>query len=256
MISSWFEPFNDDVYRDWHGNPHWLSTTGWFPGDGALFPTDNGSMEKRFIPFVVEQVDRYVRKIIGTGTKFVLSLDVHSSRNGYDWPENCVAKGIEVVQSPPNTSHFLQPCDAYINKSFQFTIRTLRDELCSIEVQDTKSMGFKLKLGVAGYRALSEGTIQASFTILGLWPMDYRFLDKFKTEESMHREKVRTMKARLDQRKGRSGGFTVLNRHTDASMFQEITNVMGQRLGLSTTISRLSKILSERRTVQEIVCPL
>lgn len=76
------------------------------------------------------------------------------------------------------------------------------------------------------------GTIQASFTTLDLLPMDYRFLNKFSTEDTMLRDKMRTMTVHLDQRKCSSVGVTMPNFQTDASTLQEITNVMQQRLGL------------------------
>lgn len=253
VMSNWFDPLRGDQYCDESGNPHWFATGGWFPADAALFPTENGSMEKRVIPFVVDHVHRHVRKVLGPTVKFVLSLDGHSSRNGYDWLESCNAKGIEVVQSPANTSHFLQPCDSYINKTFQSTVRTVRDEICAVEVQDVKSMGFKLKLGVAGFRALSEGIIQASFTTLGLWPMDYRFLQKFRTEEATQRERLNALKSRVASSKGCGGRLAVLNRHADTSTLRDITNVISQGLKPSTTIDRLSKILSERKTVHGIL---
>lgn len=37
VMSSWIEPLNDDFYRDSDGKPHWLSTTGGFPGTQRCF---------------------------------------------------------------------------------------------------------------------------------------------------------------------------------------------------------------------------
>lgn len=125
---------------------------------------------QNLLPLLVGHVDLHVRKIIGPEKIFVILLDGHSSHNWYDWLDLCVAKNIEVVQNPANTSHCSQPCDAYIKTAFQRTIRETRDEVCALQVHDAKSMGFKLKLGIAGFRALSEWVIQASFTTLGLWP--------------------------------------------------------------------------------------
>eukprot|EP00171_Calliarthron_tuberculosum_P002548 IDg2548t1 len=71
----------------------------------------------------------------------LLCLDGHSSRNGHN---GC--RGLSGL------------CE---------------DELCSMAISDTKSIGFKLMLAVAGYRAINEGIVQASFTTTGLWPMDY-----------------------------------------------------------------------------------
>ena len=143
-------------------------------------PIANGSMEKGIVPLLVDHIERNVRTLpVG---KIVVCLDGHSSRNGFDWLESCVEKGIEVVQSPANTSHFLQPCDSFIYKCFQKAVRTQRDTLCLMAVSDTKAIWFKLMFGAAGFRAISQGIVQASLTATGLWPMDYRFLNKFRTE--------------------------------------------------------------------------
>lgn len=69
---------------------------------------------------------------------------------------------------------FLQPCDAYIKTTFQCTIGETCDAL---QVQDLKAMEFNLKLGIAGFRALSRGVMQASYTTLRPWPMDYWFVE-------------------------------------------------------------------------------
>lgn len=91
-ISSWIEPLSDPCNLDMNGNPHLAVTKGWFPQEVAMFPSENCSMETTFLLLLVEHVDLHVRKAIGPEKTFFISLDVHSSRNAYDWLELCVAK--------------------------------------------------------------------------------------------------------------------------------------------------------------------
>ena len=87
------------------------------------------------MPFSMEHIDRNVRKIVPPGTTFALCLDGHdwhASRNGFEWLELCVIKGCEVIQSPANTSYFLQPCDASINMCFKSCSLSPPGDLLSI----------------------------------------------------------------------------------------------------------------------------
>lgn len=60
---------------------------------------------------------------------YVLCLNSHSSRQGKDWSEFCIDYKREVMQSPANTSDFLQPFDNEVTKK-QYRFRTIRDEIC------------------------------------------------------------------------------------------------------------------------------
>lgn len=64
-------------------------------------------------------------------------------------------------------------------------------------LSDTKSRGFKLKLCIACYRAVTEDEIMRSFTDTGLWPMDYRFLKRFDTGEQRQKEGGRRLAAHM-----------------------------------------------------------
>ena len=78
-----------------------------------------------------------------------------------------------------NTTHLLQPCDQSVNKSFQRTVRNTRDELFMMSHVPWANSAFKIKLAVAGHRALTPEVARKSFVEAGLWPMNYQFLDRF-----------------------------------------------------------------------------
>lgn len=126
----------------------------WMTKGIAIFYLCNGSMEQRLIHVLIEHLDKHVSQFLPRERKYVLSLDGNLSLNGQKWLQLAKLIEREVVQSPANTSHFLQPCDSYINKTFQTSIRCTRDDLCSMAISDTKSMDFKLKLVSEGYRAM------------------------------------------------------------------------------------------------------
>ena len=82
-----------------------------------------------------------------------------------------------MVKLPANTKHLLQPCDQSDSRNFQETVRSTRDELLIIRHMTWDNSAFKIKLTVAGYRALTPEIARKAFYKSGLWPMDFRFLD-------------------------------------------------------------------------------
>lgn len=71
----------------------------------------NGSMAMKIIKNLVQHVNRYVPTLLPTDTKYFLTLDRHSSRNGFAFREYCKIVGFAVVQLPSDTSRLLQACD-------------------------------------------------------------------------------------------------------------------------------------------------
>ena len=65
-------------------------------------------------------------------------------------------------------------------------------------VSGIKYIWFKWMLGVAGFWAISQGAVQASLTTTEIWPMDYPFLDKFRTEEFKRNEEHKKMRVECD----------------------------------------------------------
>ena len=102
---------------------------------------------------------------------------------GLDWLNTCRKYKIEVVQAPENTSHFLKLYDSFVNKAFKANMNRFRDYMCSSQVVDTVTISFKLAAGVAGYLGIKPWIVRDSWKSVGLYPMDYRFLDKTRNHE-------------------------------------------------------------------------
>ncbi|CDF33993.1 unnamed protein product [Chondrus crispus] len=80
------------------------------------------------------------------------------------------------VELRANTTHMLQPCDQKTNKVFQQEIRRTRDLLLNMSHFSWANTAVKIKLAVAGHKALTSDIARASFREAGLWSMDFRFM--------------------------------------------------------------------------------
>ena len=154
------------------------------PDDAVVLTSENGSMEKRLIEFAVEHIARYVRKWVPQDRQYCLTLDGHSSREGWEWLEYSSTAGRAVVQSPANTSHFLQPCDQNVNKTFKQAMRKARDKLSAVTSVDIRTVRVNVMAGMAAYHAITSVSICNSFESTGMWPMDYRFLKRFQNDRA------------------------------------------------------------------------
>lgn len=131
----------------------------------------------------------FVRRTVNASLHFVWCLDGHSSRNGMEWLDLSIDYKCDFVQSPANSSHFLQPCDTAVNKTFQRTVRTTRDELCSMTLTDTRSMQGKLMVGVTGHKFITKRDIRTSFHVTGLFSTDFVFAERWKRTAKPKQEK-------------------------------------------------------------------
>lgn len=174
-MTRWFEPLSPEIFKDGTGVPYWFTKEDWFPKSSFCVGTKKGSMDVDVIPFVVDHINAHAKR--RPGESLLLLLDGHKSRGGIRWIEKCMETNIEVVQLPANTTHFLQPCDDKINKTFQVAVRATRDIIRARTDLDFGDMNRKLILGTAGYAALTPFVVRQSFARVGLWPMDYRFMD-------------------------------------------------------------------------------
>ena len=177
VMEAWFEPLDSCVFKDKNGVPHFLCDKKWYPDDSFEIGTPSGSMDSSVISFAIHHLATHGRRLVGHNKRFVLLLDGHGSRKGVEWLDVSLENDISVVQSPANTSHFLQPCEQDINKMFQRAVRSTKDFLVGIETLNVAVMGLQLKLGIAGYKAVTDDVVKASWRKCGLWPMDYRFVD-------------------------------------------------------------------------------
>lgn len=53
----------------------------WFPNDGFVKMTTNGSMEMSILPALMKHIDKAVRRVVPAEVPYVLTLDGNSSRN-------------------------------------------------------------------------------------------------------------------------------------------------------------------------------
>ncbi len=83
VISAWFDPLSKEVF----GN-HKLTALNWFPEDGVVKVTENGSMTREILPAFMKHLHKFVTKLLPSGMSYLLCLDGHKSRLGYAWLES------------------------------------------------------------------------------------------------------------------------------------------------------------------------
>ena len=184
VVKAWKQPLSKSDFTNSYGVPHWLCEESWFPPETALHVTKCGSVDRNIIVKVAEHINNHVRKTIDSEKNIVLLVDGHSSRDGLEWLEACERLNIVVVRLLANTTHIIQPCDQFVNRTFQQTVRRIWDELLSMSHLSWANTSYKIKLAVAGHQAITPDDARKSFSKCGLWPMDYRFLQFVSSPES------------------------------------------------------------------------
>lgn len=189
-MAAWTEPLPSSFWKDervilkWYALLQWHSSAGYIASRG----TTNGSVDKRTIGFIIYHMNQHTKHIILKGEHILLLLDDNKSRNGFEWLESARDSRIEVVQSPANIAHKLQASDDTNNKTFKKGVRDARDEISQKSLVIFGDMHHKLMLGVAWFRALDRNILCDAFVNVGLWPLDYLFLNLFdkknQTEEN------------------------------------------------------------------------
>lgn len=251
IMDSWFEPLKKFQVGNCK-QLQWLAAPKWFPEDSVILMSKKGSMEKDLIRHAVGHLNKFVRQVVPQEKPYCLTLDGHSSRGGIDWLKYCNDVGCEVVQSPSDTSHFLQPCDRRVNKTFKRAIRDARDALCAESFIDLTSVQISLVLGVIGFHAISPQCIKDSFYDCGLWPMDYRFMKRFEHEN----KKKETRESRVgnaencgpDTRLG-----SVKKRKADSETWNFIKSVALSSSCPTSGLQKIEKELRENSTVNKIL---
>lgn len=140
------------------------------------------------MPFLVERISRYIKQFVPRHQPVVFLLDGHSSRKGINWVQYGERHNIVLVLLPANTTHFIQPCNNAISKTFQKTVRATRDTLLKMPQTNVHAMSFKLKLAVAVHAAISEDVLRNALVETEFWPVDYRFLNCFQKQTSQDNE--------------------------------------------------------------------
>ena len=155
----------------------------WFPNDGVIICSEKGSMTMDIIPTFIKHMNAFIRKETPAEKHVLLTLDGHSSRNGLSWLKEAEKNKIIVVKAPANTSHFLQPCDQTINKRIAKGVRRSRDTLIKAGFLNNKCVQVKLISALSAMSDISPNDVRTSFTNIGIWPHDFRFVKGFRREE-------------------------------------------------------------------------
>jgi len=150
----------------------------WMPSGAGIALSENGSMTMEILPAYIEHFAKHARKIATNyDLPLLLLLDGHKSRKGFEWIRIAKKNNVEVVQSPANTSHYLQSNDQKVNLIFNKAGKSLRDKLVKETDLSPANINFKLIKGVHGHNAIYEKVVKESWDKTGLWPMDFRFVD-------------------------------------------------------------------------------
>jgi len=171
VMSSWLEPLKKDDIVEEMPSIAWLTNAKWWPDGAVVMTSENGSMEKRLIKFVVEHIDRFVRKFVLAEEEYCLTLDGHSSREGWEWLEQCKRLKCAVVQSPSSTTHFLQPFNQHVNKFLKRARRNARDKIVRFSHLDSRTVRCGLMVGTAAVHEISVDAVKktSSGRVCGLW---------------------------------------------------------------------------------------
>ena len=125
--------------------------------------TKHGSMDKEVIIKEVKHINQHARKTVPANDYIILLLDGHSARQGEAWLRKCKKLRILVVKLLGNTTHLLQPCDQFVNKCFQRTVRSTKDKILTMSHLSWANTALKLKIEVAGHGALTPDIAGKSF---------------------------------------------------------------------------------------------
>lgn len=205
--------------------------------NAVVMTSENGSMEIRLIKHVIEHVNKFVRKYVCPEQKYCLTLDGHSSRNGYVWLEFCRKLRCEVLQLPSDTSHFLQPCDRKVNKFIKRNVKIYREKLRKLRTINLNSIQTKMILSIVGILSVQPSDIKDSFEQCGLWPMDFRFLN-LSVEQSF------------------TGNPQISNdesRPSDAETVQQLRSIVCSNKHPTEILEKATNLLEKTSTVHKIL---
>ena len=176
MKSCWV-PLDPTAFTDETGITHWLCNKNWFPSDAGVFMTKHGSIPKEVIIKVVKHINQHARKTVPASDHILLLLDGNSSRQGGAWLHERQKLPILVVKPLANTTHLIQPCDQFVNKCFQRTVRSTRDMLWAMINLSWANKTFKITLAVARHSALTSDIARKSFVDADFWLLNFQYLD-------------------------------------------------------------------------------
>ena len=251
IMSSWFQPLSvEQIMGD--TRLQWLTADDWFPRDAVVLMTENGSIEKRIIKYIIQHINKHVRKILPEEDRYCLTLDGHTSRKGVEWLQYARSVNCEVVQLPSDTSHFLQACDRKVNKKIKNTMREYRDMLNKCFCVDPKTVQISLMIGVGAYASIDNATARQSFAECGLWPMNFRFLNKFEWQKNI-RDDERAVKKQLDDGSVATRVQNVALRKTDEEIYDNIKKIIADAHSASKAIQAIQAVLRKQQSTNKII---
>ena len=178
-------------------------------------------------------------------THYLLTIDGHGSRNGLESLQECSSNGCEVVLSPANTSHFLQPCDQRVNKTFNTSIRDIRDAFNKSVVVQIRGVQFNLMCGVHAFEAVTVDNIRQSFQKTGLFPFDENFPNRFMTSKTQ--DEISGTTSVGQRTKG------VRRRVRDRLTLSKVLEIAKGESGASKKLQELTILLRNAETVNSIL---
>ena len=259
-MSNWYCKLEKEEYKLSSGRLSMLTEDGWFPSDACVVMVEKGSMEMRIIPLFMRHLNMFVRKYVPKENEYLLFLDGHSSRKGIERLELAQIFKCVVFQSPANTSHFLQPCDQNVNKTFQTTLRCVHDELCvaSNNAVDIRNIKIKLMLTIVAIEAITPEDIRKSWNITGLWPIYFLFPERWRNRKDKIRAETKTLQCKLDTVGPASalGRFNV--RRSDKGTFEALATIVDaarnrKQTGLSQALHAVAQCLQKHETLESII---
>lgn len=143
-MDRWYEPLESEVCKEDSGL-YWLDFKGWFPSNGVVVGSPNGSMTMDLIPQIIDHIAKYASSHHKPGQNVLLLLDGNRSSNGVDWLYAARNKNIEIEQLSNNTTHFLQSNDQDTNLILNRAVRAIVSFLTSMNpLVNLGDMGMKL----------------------------------------------------------------------------------------------------------------
>lgn len=130
----------------------------------------------------MEHLNCFVSNHVAT-EEYVLLLEGHSSRKELECLDKAEQQSWAVVQSLAEASHFLQPCEEFVNKKFHVKIREMRDLFCEAESTITHSNRIWLTCAIRALQHITVADITKSSTTTGLWPMEFDFATRWLTSK-------------------------------------------------------------------------
>lgn len=110
---------------------------------------------------------------IGDARPQVLILDGHDSHNFVELIEVAMENGIEIVELPAHTSHWLQPCDRTVFKPLKNAYNDACQQLMNnYSVTTISHSNFRRLLAKEWIKGVTCDNIKSAFRACGIYPLD------------------------------------------------------------------------------------